>query len=60
MAEELEKESTLSLGTIILYLEDWYTDHVLGSDREYKEFLSNKMAEDAKVVSREIDEKVAS
>lgn len=57
MAQELDKESVLSLGAIILYLEDWYTDHVLGTDRGYKRFLSAKMADEAKGVHIEISEK---
>ncbi len=47
MAQDLEKESGLSLGAIIFYLEDWYVDHVLGIDQEYKQFLSSKMADEA-------------
>ncbi|MGA2404107.1 MAG: bacteriohemerythrin [Syntrophobacteraceae bacterium] len=43
MAHGLEEDGTLSLGTIIFYLQDWYTDHVLGSDQAYKEFLSHKL-----------------
>ena len=45
MAQDLEKESGLSLGAIIFYLEDWYVDHVLGIDQGYKHFLANKMAD---------------
>jgi|GEM_PF-883717 hemerythrin-like metal-binding protein len=50
MAQELDKESALSLGSIILFLEDWYTDRVPGADQEYKQFLSIKIADEAKVV----------
>ena len=43
LADDLEKQGALSLGTIIMYLQDWYTDHVLGADQEYKEFLADKL-----------------
>jgi hemerythrin len=56
MAQDLE-EGGLSLGAIILYLEEWYTDHVRGSDQGYKQFLSCKMAEELKVTSVESSEK---
>lgn len=59
MAQELDNESPLSWGAMILYLEDWYTEHVLGNDQGYKEFLSNKIADEAKVVSVESNETVA-
>jgi hemerythrin len=59
MAQELEEESSLSLGTIILYLEDWYADHVTGTDQAYKEFLSSKIEEDPKLASVESSDKVA-
>jgi len=44
---------------LIFYLEDWYVGHVLGIDREYKQFVSSKMADDAKVVSVETSEEAA-
>jgi hemerythrin len=59
MAQELDKESALSLGAIIFYLEDWYADHVLGTDQGYKQFLSIKIADGAKVVSVGSNEEVA-
>lgn len=59
MAQDLEKESGLSLGAIIFYLEDWYIDHVLGIDQGYKQFLTSKMADEAKVVAVEPGEKAA-
>jgi hypothetical protein len=59
MALELDRESALSLGTIILYLEGWYAEHVLGTDQRYKPFFSIRTAEGAKVVSVESNEEVA-
>ena len=58
MAQDLEKETGLSLGAIIFYLEDWYVDHVLDIDQGYKHFLANKMAEEANAGSVETGEKV--
>ena len=56
MAGELEKASGLSLTAILLYLEDWYADHILGFDRGYKDFLAREMAEGAKAASTDTSE----
>ena len=58
MAQALE-ESDLSFGSIILFLEDWYADHILGFDQGYKKFFASKMADEAKVASVESREKGA-
>lgn len=58
MAQKLEKDSGLSLGAIIFYLEDWYVDHVQGIDQAYKQFLTSRMADEEKAVSVETSEKV--
>jgi hemerythrin len=44
MARDLEKEDGLSLGAIILFLEDWYADHILSKDRNYAQYLATRMA----------------
>ncbi len=43
MAQELEDEEIPIFGTIVIYLEDWYADHVLGDDQKFKKFLANKL-----------------
>jgi hemerythrin-like metal-binding protein len=58
MVQQLE-EKVFTFGAIKLYLEDWYADHILGTDQGYKRFLSNKMAEEAKIASAETNDKAA-
>ncbi len=43
MAQELDEEGLLTLGGITIYLEEWFKDHVLGSDQEYKAYLEKKI-----------------
>ncbi|SPF39780.1 putative Hemerythrin-like metal-binding protein [Syntrophobacter sp. SbD1] len=54
MAGDLEKENGLTLGAIILFLEDWYADHILGKDRSYAQCLATKMAGQADVDSTSV------
>ncbi len=41
MAQDLEDEM-LTMGSLTIYLEDWYIDHILGSDQEYKACIGQK------------------
>ncbi len=41
MVQDLEDEM-LTLGSLTIYLEDWYKDHILGSDQEYKACIGQK------------------
>ncbi len=43
MMQQLEDEGILTLGSIIIFLEDWYADHILGEDQKYKKFLMEKL-----------------
>ncbi len=42
MMEQLEDEGVLTLGSIILFLHDWYVDHIIGEDQKYKDFILGK------------------
>ena len=42
MAQELDEDGLLTLGGIIIYLEDWYWDHILGFDQDYKAFFEKQ------------------
>ncbi len=39
MAQELDEEGLITLEGITIYLEEWFKDHVLGSNQEYKAYL---------------------
>lgn len=43
MVRDLD-ENMLTLGAIAIYLQEWYKDHILGTDREYMPFLVQKPA----------------
>ncbi len=40
-ARQLE-EGVLTIGGITMYLEDWYKDHILGFDQDYKAFFEKR------------------
>ena len=42
MAQELDEEGLLTLGGITIYLEDWYKDHILGFDQDYRAFFEKQ------------------
>jgi hemerythrin-like metal-binding protein len=42
MAQELDEEGLLTLGGITIYLEDWYQDHILGFDQDYRAFFEKQ------------------
>lgn len=44
MAQDLAGEGLLTLGGISIYLEDWYKDHILGFDQDYKAFFEKQAA----------------
>jgi hemerythrin len=41
-ARQLEEEGMLTIGGITMYLEDWYKDHILGFDQDYKAFFEKR------------------
>ncbi len=43
MVRDLDQEM-LTLGAIAIYLQEWYKDHILGTDRKYMPFLVPKPA----------------
>jgi hemerythrin len=47
MTQELDGENPLTLRMLAIYLQDWYAEHILGFDQEYKVFLSKKLTEEA-------------
>jgi len=47
MAQELDEQGLLTLGGIIIYLEDWYRDHILGFDQDYKTFFEKQAVKSA-------------
>lgn len=56
MAENLESEAILNTRSIAVYLEDWYTDHIQGTDQKYKTFFTLKLAEEKE--SAPIEQKI--
>ena len=42
MAQDLDGEGLLTLGGITMYIEDWYQDHILGFDQDYKAFFEKQ------------------
>jgi hemerythrin-like metal-binding protein len=51
MVDGLE-EGTLTLAGITMHLKDWFSDHLLNTDQQYKEFFAEKLGKDDNEIIR--------